>query len=317
MEKNANKMKLPTIDEMFTTQADRDSIGNIIKIPINNIDDFPNHPFNVTIDDELNKMVESIKEKGVITPTIVRPKENGRYEMVSGHRRKKASELLQLESLPCIVKDLTDDEATILMVDTNIQREKILPSEKAFAYKLKMEALSHQGKVTSRQVGEKLGTAELIGKDNNESARMVQRYIRLTYLLPKILEYVDNSVIKDDSKLKIALSPAVEISFLNNMEQKHLLDYMECNLVTPSLSQAIDLKNMSQNGTFSVEKMENLLDVEKPNQKPRMGISLERFSPVLPQNLKSDQDREDYIYKAVVFYRQREANLKKKQEQTR
>ena len=203
------------------------------------------------------------------------------------------------------------------MVDSNLQREKLLPSEKAFAYKLKMEALSHQGKITSRQLVEKSITADIIGKGNNESGRQVQRYIRLTYLLPKLLEYVDNSVIKDSEKLSIALSPAVEISFLKREEQESLLDYIEFNQITPSQHQAIELKKMSESNTFTIEEMEKILDVEKPNQTPALKVSMNKLKPVLPSNLKNDKEREDYVIKAVIFYDKHQKKMKERNEQTR
>lgn len=319
MAKQESKMHLPTIDDLFTTQEERDNanLEKVVDIRISDIDDFPKHPFQVIKNAEMDEMVESIKSKGVLVPAIVRKKENGKYEMISGHRRKKASELADLDTIPCIVRDLSDDEATIIMVDSNLQREKLLPSEKAFAYKLKMEALSHQGKITSRQVVEKSITADIIGKGNNESGRQVQRYIRLTYLLPKLLEYVDNSVIKDSEKLSIALSPAVEISFLKREEQKSLLDYIEFNQITPSQHQAIELKKMSESNTFTIEKMEKILDVEKPNQTPALKVSMNKLKPVLPSNLRSDKEREDYVIKAVVFYDKHQKKLKERNEQAR
>ena len=319
MAKQEIKMHLPTIDDLFTTQEERDNanLEKVVDIRISDIDDFPKHPFQVIKNAEMDEMVESIKSKGVLVPAIVRKKENGKYEMISGHRRKKASELADLDTIPCIVRDLSDDEATIIMVDSNLQREKLLPSEKAFAYKLKMEALSHQGKITSRQVVEKSITADIIGKGNNESGRQVQRYIRLTYLLPKLLKYVDNSVIKDSEELSIALSPAVEISFLKREEQKSLLDYIEFNQITPSQHQAIELKKMSESNTFSIEKMEKILDVEKPNQTPALKVSMNKLKPVLPSNLKNDKEREDYVIKAVVFYDKHQKKLKERNEQAR
>ena len=319
MAKQESKMHLPTIDDLFTTQEERDNanLEKVVDIKIADIDDFPQHPFQVIKNAEMDEMVESIKSKGVLVPAIVRKKENGKYEMISGHRRKKASELADLDTIPCIVRDLSDDEATIIMVDSNLQREKLLPSEKAFAYKLKMEALSHQGKITSRQLVEKSITADIIGKGNNESGRQVQRYIRLTYLLPKLLEYVDNSVIKDSEKLSIALSPAVEISFLKREEQKSLLDYIEFNQITPSQHQAIELKKMSESNTFTIEKMEKILDVEKPNQTPALKVSMNKLKPVLPSKLKSDKEREEYVIKAVVFYDKHQKKLKERNEQAR
>ena len=222
-------MHLPSLDDIFTTQKERDEadLEKVVYISIKDIDDFPEHPFKVIENDEMKEMIDSIKEKGVLVPTIIRPKANGRYEMISGHRRKKASELANIDTIPCIVRDLTDDEATIIMVDSNLQREKILPSEKAFAYKLKMEALKHQGKETLRPMVGKLETADFIGQQNNESGRQVQRYIRLTELIPELLKMVDNESLKLSPSM--AFRPAVEISYLTKDEQTSLLDIMECN----------------------------------------------------------------------------------------
>ena len=203
------------------------------------------------------------------------------------------------------------------MVDSNLQREMLLPSEKAFAYKMKMEALSHQGKETLRPVVDKLKSADVLGKENGESGRQVQRYIRLTYLLPKLLEYVDNSVIKDKEKLSIAFRPAVEISFLTQNEQKSLLDYIDINQITPSHEQAIELKEMSQSGKFTIEEMEKLLDVQKPTQVLKLPISMNRLKNVLPKELKNDREREDYVVKAVEFYDKYQKRMKEKKSQER
>ena len=283
-----------------------------IKMHLPKIDDFPNHPFKVVNNEDMEQMSESIKDNGVLVPVIVREKTDGRYEMISGHRRKFASQLAGLEKMPCIVRDLSDDEATIIMVDSNMQRDKILPSEKAFAYKMKLDAISHQGKYTSRQVVEKL-SVDMIGKEHGESGRQVQRFIRLTYLIPKLLEYVDNSVIRDKDKLQIALSPAIEISFLKEEEQNKLLDYIEFYQITPSHAQAIKLKEMSQNNTLTEESMEDLLGEEKPNQTPKLKVSMNRLNNVLPSNLKSDREREEYVIKAVEFYDRYQKRMREKQ----
>lgn len=249
----------------------------------------------------MKQMVESISENGVLVPTLVRPKENGKYEMISGHRRKFASELAGLETIPCIVRELTDDEATIIMVDSNLQREKILPSEKAFAYKLKMEALSHQGKVaTSRPLVSKLETADLIGNDNNESGRQVYRYIRLTELIPQILQMVDNDALKLSPSM--AFRPAVEISYLKEEEQKELLDIMECFVCTPSLSQAQDFKRLSKDNKLTREYMETILEQEKPNQIQTLKVNMDKLNNILPTNLTTNEERENYVVKAVSFY---------------
>lgn len=323
MEKKKEKMYLPSIDDLFTTQKTRDEadLEKVVNIKLNDIDDFPEHPFKVIVNDELKDMAESIKEKGVLSPALVRQKDDGRYEMISGHRRKKASELANKDTIPCIVRDLTDDEATIIMVDSNMQREKVLPSEKAFAYKMKLDALSHQGKrtdLTSDQVGPKLSRSnEMLSNNVGESVSNIKRYIRLTYLIPELLDYVDNSIIKDKDKLSIALSPAVEISYLSKEEQQSLLDYIDFNQITPSQSQAISLKEMSQNKTFTVEKMEVLLNEEKPNQTPTLRVSMNKLRNVLPKELKNDREMEDYVVKAVEFYDKYQKRMREKNSQER
>lgn len=323
MEKKKEKMYLPSIDDLFTTQKTRDEadLEKVVNIKLNDIDDFPEHPFKVIVNDELKDMAESIKEKGVLSPALVRQKDDGRYEMISGHRSKKASELANKDTIPCIVRDLTDDEATIIMVDSNMQREKVLPSEKAFAYKMKLDALSHQGKrtdLTSDQVGPKLSRSnEMLSNNVGESVSNIKRYIRLTYLIPELLDYVDNSIIKDKDKLSIALSPAVEISYLSKEEQQSLLDYIDFNQITPSQSQAISLKEMSQNKTFTVEKMEVLLNEEKPNQTPTLRVSMNKLRNVLPKELKNDREREDYVVKAVEFYDKYQKRMREKNSQER
>lgn len=306
MAKKETKMPLPKIyldDDLFSTQEQRDDKlkEKVVNISLNDIDDFPKHPFKVIDNENMKQMVESISENGVLVPTLVRPKENGKYEMISGHRRKFASELAGLETIPCIVRELTDDEATIIMVDSNLQREKILPSEKAFAYKLKMEALSHQGKVaTSRPLVSKLETADLIGNDNNESGRQVYRYIRLTELIPQILQMVDNDALKLSPSM--AFRPAVEISYLKEEEQKELLDIMECFVCTPSLSQAQDFKRLSKDNKLTREYMETILEQEKPNQIQTLKVNMDKLNNILPTNLTTNEERENYVVKAVSFY---------------
>lgn len=314
MEKRELKMKLPSVDDLFTTQEERDNadLEKVVNISIKEIDDYPNHPFKVIENNELQNMVDSIREKGVLSPTLVRKKADGRYEMISGHRRKRACQLLNIDTIPCIVRDLTDDEATIIMVDSNLQREKILPSEKAFAYKMKLEALGHQGKrndLTSSPMDTKLDTAENVGKENNDSRATVFRYIRLTELIPKILEMVDEE--------KIAFRPAVEISYLTEEEQGLLLDVMEYSDITPSLSQAIKLKNLSKEKLLSIETIEELMEQEKPNQTPKLRVSMNRLKNILPEVLKNDREREDYVIKAVEFYDRYQKKLKEKNIQER
>lgn len=300
MSEQKKKMQLPKItrDEFFTTQEERDlrAKEHVENLKISDISDFPNHPFKVIVDADMREMAKSIAEYGVLVPVLVRPKQDGKYEMISGHRRKKASELAQKESIPCIIRELTDDEATIIMVDSNMQREHILPSERAFAYKLKMDALNHQGKrndLTFCQDGSKLSTAQMIGKELGDSERQVFRYVRLTELIPKILEMVDDEV--------IAMGPAVEISYLTKEEQKMLLSCMKYSDCTPSLSQAIELKNLSKAKELTKDKMNSLMEQEKPNQVEKYKFSVDRLRNLLPRNL-DEQGREDYVVKAVQFY---------------
>ena len=324
-EKNERRMHLPTIDSYFSTQQERDNekLEKIVNIDINQIDDFPNHPFKVLQNDEMNEMVESIKDKGVLVPTIVRMKSDGRYEMISGHRRKYASEIAGMDTIPSIVRNLTDDEATIIMVDSNLQREKILPSEKAFAYKMKLEAMKRSAgrpKNNSVPVAHNFNgktTRQIIGEQVGESQDQVRRYIRLTHLIPKLLEYVDNDAVKAKDVPGIALRPAVEISYLTEEEQKHLQDYIEFNEITPSQSQAIKLREMSENNRFSVDLMEELMDEEKPNQIPKLKVSMNRLNSVLPKTLRNDREREEYVIKAVEFYDKYQKRMKEKQKNER
>ena len=307
MKEQESKMILPKLDDLFTTQEQRDfeNAEKVEFIDINKITDFPNHPFKVKNDDKMQDMVESIKEYGVILPTIVRPKENGTYEMVSGHRRKLACQLAGVDKIKCIVKNLSDDEATILMVDSNIQREEILPSEKAFAYKLKLDAMKHQGKRVDLEENEtltpvvaKLRTDEKLANEVGESRENIRRYIRLTYLIPELLEQVDNK--------RIAFRPAVELSYLSEDYQYVVLNKLEYDEVSPSLSQAITLKKMQQEGTISEEKIESLLDKEKPNQKEFIKIHHERIEKYIPTKIKESGKIEDFIIQCVEEHNKRE-----------
>ena len=323
MEKKENKMHLPSIDDIFTTQQERDeaNLEKVVNISIKDIDDYPKHPFKVLVNDEMQEMVDSIKEKGILVPTIVRQKADGRYEMISGHRRKKASELAELDTIPCIVRDLTDDEATIIMVDSNLQREKILPSEKAFAYKLKLEAIKHQGKrtdLTSTPVVEKLKrnySVDVVANANSESSEQVRRYIRLTELIPELLKMVDSSVLGESPS--IAFRPAVELSYLTKDEQTDLLDLIECYDCTPSLAQAIKLKNMSQNKYLTIEGMEEIMEESKPNQTPKLKVSMNRLNNILPDTLKNDREREEYVIKAVEWYDKYQKKMRERKGQER
>ena len=307
------RMELPKIslDDLFTTQEQRDAEDYVIPIPLEQIDDFPNHPYKVRDDDKMKELSESIKTYGVSQPVIVRKKEDGRYEMISGHRRKFASQLAGKKDIMAIVKDLTDEEATILMVDSNEnQREEILPSEKAFAYKMKMEAMKKQagrpGKDNLRPVVTDLNTADKIGKDNEESGRQVFRYIRLTELIQEILDMVDEK--------KIAFRPAVEISYLSEDNQYVLLDVMQFSDITPSLAQAIHMKKLEQEGKLDTENIEDLMSQEKPNQVEKLKFNAERFESVFPKNIKTNQEKEDFLYMCVEEHNQRERAKKRAME---
>ena len=310
MKEQEQKMKLPKLDDLFTSQAQRDyeRAEKVEEIDISKISDFPNHPFKVKDDDKMEEMVKSIKQYGVILPVIVRPKDDGTYEMISGHRRKRACELAGVKQIRTIVKDLSDDEATILMVDSNIQREEILPSEKAFAYKMKLEAMRHQGKrvdlledETSTPMVEKLKgktSVRLLGEQNNESAEQIRRYIRLTHLIPELLEQVDLK--------RIAFRPAVELSYLSEENQYVIQNIFEFDEVTPSLSQAIRLKKLEQEGKLTEEKIEEILGQEKPNQKEFIKIHNERIDKYIPQKIKESGKVEDFIIQCVEEHNKRE-----------
>ena len=284
------KIEIPSVDDLFKLSTNKGKAENVVMIPLNEISNFPNHPFKVERNEELEEMVESIKSGGVRQPVIVRAKENGGYEMVSGHRRKLASEIAGLKEIPAIIRELTRDEATILMVDSNIQREKVLPSEKAFAYKMKMEALKHQGKrndLTSSQLGTKLRTDEKIANEFGESRNQIQRYIRLTELIRELLDLVDTG--------KIAFNPAVEISYLQQDEQYVLLDCINQYEATPSQAQAIHLKKLSQEGSLTADKISEIIEEEKPNQKPKYQINYDRFKDYVPKNVATPKEMEDYL----------------------
>lgn len=280
------------VDDFFTTQEQRDEAKKekIEEIEIDLLDTFKDHPFKVLKNDDLSKLEESIKVNGVLEPIIVRKKDD-RYEIVSGHRRKLASELIGLKTIPAIIRDMSDDEATIYMVDSNMHRESLLPSEKAKAYKMKLDALNHQG-VTSGQVGQKY-SRDLLADETNESSRQIQRYIRLNYLTPELLDMVDNN--------KIAFNPAVEISYLKKSEQEVLLEAMSYSDSTPSHAQTIILKKLSQEGKLTDDKILEIVEQEKPNQKPKIKISEEKLRSSIPKNIRID-NYEEFIFKAVDYY---------------
>ena len=306
-EKKKQDIPMPfKLDDFFTTQEERDEEQreHVEQIDLNLIDDFKDHPFKVIDNDELKSLEESIRNSGVLSPAIVRKKEDGRYEMVSGHRRKFACNKLGLGTIPCIVKDLSDDEATIFMVDSNLQREKLLPSEKAFAYKMKMDALSHQGTYlqngdTSRQLGDKLKSVDILASESDDSSRQIHRFIRLTYLVPELLEMVDNSELKVSPA--IAFNPAVELSYLQEDEQRDLVDFIDDEESTPSLSQAIQMKKLSQSNELDLDTIHDIMSQQKPNQVAKFKIHEDKLFEVIPKNIERD-NVEDFVLKACSFY---------------
>ena len=292
------------LDDFFSTQEDRDENKKekVEIIDLSLIDDFPEHPFKVQENEDLSKLKESIKDTGVLEPIIVRKKENNRYEIIAGHRRKFASELLGNNFIPCIVRDMTKEEAIVYMVDSNLHRTNILPSEKAKAYKMKINALKAQGKrndLTSSPLATKLDTATLVGKEQGESRDQVYRYIKLNDLIPELLEMVDNSVLNE--KPSIALRPAVEISYLSKDEQEMLFNSIEYSDATPSHAQAIKLRKKSELNGLTEEFIENLMNEEKPNQITKIKISENKIKSVMPKNYKVN-NMEDFIVKAVEYY---------------
>ena len=309
MNEKGTKQEIPmsfNLDDFYTTQEQRDDEKKekIEEVNISLIDNFKNHPFKVLDNEEMQTLENSIKNNGLMEAVIIRPKEDGRFEMISGHRRLMACKKLGLETIPCRIRELTDDEATIYMVDSNLHREKLLPSEKAFAYKMKYEALRHQGTSlpqdsTLRPVVTKFRSDDILGEEHGDSGRQVQRYIRLTNLIPKLLQMVDNSELKESPS--IALRPAVELSFLNKEEQKMLAEYIEFNLITPSLEQAIKLKELSRGGILKEENIEKLLDVPKASQIQKIKINEEKLFNVVPKNIERDK-LEDFVIKACEFY---------------
>ena len=278
-----DKLELKTLDELFTTQDERDDAKRekITDIPLAELHPFKNHPFRVEEDDELRELARSIAEHGVVTPAIARPAPGGGYELISGHRRLAASRLAGRETLPVVVRELDDDAATIIMVDSNQQRENLLPSEKAFSYKMKFEALKHQGKCTSCQVGTKSRTDHEIAEGTDESARTIQRYIRLTNLIPGLLELVDER--------SIALSPAVELSYLPKKQQEIVLDFCRMQQSTPSFSQAVRLKALNQSGELTDEMLVRVLSEQKANQKDKLVFQKERFAAYFPKGYTAEQ----------------------------
>ena len=271
----------------------------IHEIDISLIDDFNNHPFKVVDDREMNALEESILSNGILVPIVVRKKDNNRYEMLSGHRRKYACTKLGLKKIKTIIKDLTDEEATIFMVDSNLQRDRILPSEKAFAYKMKYEALKKQRKNTLRQVVATRRSDDLLGKDYGDSGRKVQRYLRLTHLIPELLQMVDNLELKKSPS--IAITPASVLSYLSKKEQNWLLEFINYNLSTPSHSQSIKLKELSQKGLLTKDVLNDILSKEKPNQVLKFKINENKLLDVVPKNIEREKI-EEFVLKACKHY---------------
>ena len=296
------KIELTAYDDLFQTDESREEakLSKIRDIPISEIDEFPDHPFKVLMDEDMEQLVESIKRNGVMTPATVRLKEDGRYELVSGHRRKKACELAGLETLKCEVKELTRDEAIIVMVESNLQRSVILPSEKAFAYKMRLEAMNRQaGRPSKDNLTPMVSdldttrTNEKLGKEVGESREQIRRYIRLTELVPEILQMVDER--------QIAFRPAVEISYLTEEQQYTLLEAMEYNDATPSLAQAIKMKKYNQDGKLTSEVIQSIMEEEKPNQKGKPAFRDERITKLIPKTVPRGQET-DFVVKALEFY---------------
>ena len=289
---------LTSLDDLFSTQEQRDDekLSKIKDIPISDIDDFPGHPFKVKDDEDMMQLVESIKERGVITPATVRLKEDGRYELISGHRRKRASEIVGLDTLRCEVVELTRDEATILMVESNCQRSKILPSEKAFAYKMRLDAMNRQGKrtdLTLSPLGTKLRASDELAQECGDSRNQIHRYIRLTNLVPELLEFVDEGRIK--------MRPAVELSYLDEDAQRDVVDEIDDNELTPSHDQTIRMRKLFDEGKLTTEVIQVIMEEEKPNQKEKIVFRGDRVRNLLPKSM-SISETEDYVCKALEHY---------------
>ena len=305
-------------NDLFSTQEERDNAQRsyVIDLAPEQIGDFPNHPFHVRMDESMMELAESVKQYGVLVPSLVRPLPDGGYQMVSGHRRKRAAELAALPVLPCIVRDLTDDEAVIIMVDSNLQRERVLPSEKAFAYKMKLDAMKRQGQrtdLTSVPVAQKSGSKtsrQLLGEQVGESQDQVRRYIRLTKLIPELLDMVDHSVLKEPGKLQMALRPAVELSYLTEEEQSALLEAMVSEDRTPSHAQAIKMREFSEKGRLNPDVILSIMQEEKPNQVEQVKIARNRIDRFFPAGTPA-QKIEETIVKALELYRRRERSMER------
>ena len=301
MAKKQIDLGLTGLDELFMDDRERaeSKLPKIHEIPLSEIDEFPNHPFHVRLDEDMDQLVESIKERGIITPVTLRQKPDGRYEIVSGHRRTKACELAGLTTVKAEIKELSRDEAIILMVESNLQRTTILPSEKAFSYKMRLEAMKHQQgertDLTSVPVGQRFGktSREVLADSSTDSNTQIQRYIRLTHLIPPLLDLVDSG--------KIAFRPAVELSYLTEEEQNGLLDSISSEQSTPSLAQALKMKEFSQNGRLNADVILSIMCEQKPNQKEKISFQSERLKPFIPKNFTAKQT-EDYVIKALEYY---------------
>ena len=301
MTKRKSDFTLPTnsLDELFSSQEERDDakLERVKEIPLNELHPFRDHPFKIQNDEEMKRLIDSIQKFGTLTPALARPLLEGGYELISGHRRLAACQVLGIETMPVIVREMSDDEAVIAMVDANLQREHILPSEKAFAYKMKLDAIKHQG-VTSRQVGEKLLSVTQVSKESDDSERQVQRYIRLTYLIPELLSMVDEG--------KIAFNPAVEISYLDKSEQRVLLNAMELNDCTPSHAQSIRLKKLSQDGVLNDQMIYDILAEQKPNQQEQYKFKREDIRKYFPKSYTDKQVCDTVIKLLEQWQRRRE-----------
>ncbi len=314
---NALKMKLPSVDDLFSTEESRQEakLAKIYDIPISEIDDFPDHPYRVLDDEDMQALMDSISDRGVITPAMVRKKEDGRYELISGHRRKRACERLGLETLRCEVVEVSRDEAIILMVDSNSQRSEIAPTDKGKAYKMKLEAIKRlpgrPSKENVRPVGANLSNGrsersdEILAEGAEDSARQIQRYIRLTNLVPELQQFVDEG--------KIKMRPAVELSYLDEEVQRDVVDRIDETEAFPSHDQAIRIRKAFEEGAINYDKVSEIMAEEKPNQKPKFKFSFERLRPLIPQGY-ADKQAEDYVIKALEHYKR---YLQKQREQAR
>ena len=304
MKSSAKKIELASVDDLFSTEEGRQDakLEKIQEIPLSELHPFRNHPFKVKDDEAMMETADSIKQYGVLVPAIARPDPEGGYELVAGHRRRRASELAEKETMPVIIRDLDDDAATIIMVDSNLQRESLLPSERAFAYKMKLEAVKHQGArtdLTSRQVGEKSQTSiQLVASQAGESQRQVQRYIRLTELIPELLDMVDEK--------KIAINPAYELSFLKKEEQRDLLDAMDSEQATPSLSQAQRLKKYSQEGHLTLDMMRVIMGEEKKSDLDRVTFTSDTLRKYFPKSYTPQRMQETIIKLLEAWQKKRQ-----------